>query len=283
MSFLANRTGFKISPKIIGETAAFLLGFALTAVIAMFDYLAGSQVLLNPLYIFPIALVAFFSGLWLHIAVIMALSLAAQLTLFISYPISNIAIVLNESVSVLAATLMALTAGKARTEMLALERLATTDKLTGLANRDSFLDSLTRLVESQRRQGGYFCLAILDLDGFKLVNDSKGHRNGDIALLMVADILQQYQRSGDCLARLGGDEFALLLTSTNDADCLALCRLVCDEIGVRLRNADFAVTASVGCGFFQNPPATIIDAVESVDTAVYEAKERGRGRVVLAG
>lgn len=99
-----------------------------------------------------------------------------------------------------------------------LESLALTDELTGLVNRRGFNQHLKRELAAARRQGsGGGVLVMIDLDGFKAINDTHGHLAGDSYLRQVARLLQAHVRQHDVVARLGGDEFALLLTDTDPA------------------------------------------------------------------
>jgi len=136
---------------------------------------------------------------------------------------------------------VALDNANARSE---LERLAATDDLTGLANRRRFRTELERELAAASREGRPLALLLLDLDGFKAVNDSYGHDLGDEALRTIGAIIKGRLRRSDLAARIGGDEFAILLpnTSRNDADHVA--RDLRDTIANN--TADLALTASIG-------------------------------------
>lgn len=165
------------------------------------------------------------------------------------------------------------------------------DVLTGLPNRVLFLDRLSRTFEKARRQKDRtFALIFLDLDGFKLINDSFGHLMGDQLLVAIANRLEATVRSSDCIARLGrnhtiarlgGDEFTILLEDIVDAEDATR---VAERITVELASP-FAVggqelfpTASMGIALYnpsyQNPEELLRDA----DTAMYSAKALGKKR-----
>lgn len=149
------------------------------------------------------------------------------------------------------------TIAEQRERIAYLESLTTTDELTGLLNRRGFYGHFRRELAAARRHGGDGhsghsgggVLVIIDLDGFKRINDTHGHMAGDAYLRQVARLLAGAVREQDVVARLGGDEFALLLTGM-DADCGALrARQIAEAAGrhsVRWNNAELPVRFSYG-------------------------------------
>ena len=121
---------------------------------------------------------------------------------------------------------------------------------------------------------------MIDLDGFKLLNDAKGHQAGDTALKLVADILRTHPRRTDVVARLGGDEFVVLMPNTGSAACQRLTRQLVVVIAHRMTRAGFGVTASIGSASFTEPPESATTALQRADAAMYEAKTRGKGCAV---
>jgi diguanylate cyclase (GGDEF)-like protein len=162
------------------------------------------------------------------------------------------------------------------------EEAAFTDHLTGLANRRRFERQLEREVARTRRYGHPFCLLMLDIDHFKAVNDTYGHEGGDEALRRLGHVLQTGTRGVDTAARIGGEEFAVILTETDFAHGL--------EVAERLRNTiketnileNLRVTVSIGLAEFGEPLRDGRELYGSADAALYEAKRRGRDRVVTA-
>ena len=165
-----------------------------------------------------------------------------------------------------------------------LGRRALHDDLTGLPNRALFWEHLAHRLElADRRQTG-FAVLFLDLDDFKVVNDTLGHAAGDRLLVDVASRLRASLRAGDTAARVGGDEFVVLLddVATTEAAMVVAERLsealrVPYEIGTDRR----IVTASVGVAVGQDGLGTADEVVAATDGAMYEAKRRGGGRCVL--
>jgi diguanylate cyclase (GGDEF)-like protein len=152
------------------------------------------------------------------------------------------------------------------------------DPLTGLPNRNLFLDRLGRtLAQTQRRQTSA-AVIFLDLDQFKLVNDSLGHAAGDELLSAVAPRLEQALRPSDTIARFGGDEFAILADVRAERDAIRVAERIKTALRrpFKLRYREHFVSASMGISIGsigKEPEAMIRDA----DAALYRAKERGRG------
>ncbi|HEY0776375.1 MAG TPA: EAL domain-containing protein [Gemmatirosa sp.] len=176
----------------------------------------------------------------------------------------------------------------------ALVRQAFHDALTGLANRAYFGDRLRDALARAQVAGspGRVAVLVLDLDGFKAVNDSFGHAAGDALLIEVAERLLQATRGGDAVARLGGDEFAILLERVQeDADAAAVAERVIAALEpsftVSGRRTDVGVSVGIARGSsVADAPldGTALDAsamLRNADVAMYEAKARGKGRWVL--
>jgi diguanylate cyclase (GGDEF)-like protein/PAS domain S-box-containing protein len=164
-----------------------------------------------------------------------------------------------------------------------LNHIAYHDDLTGLANRHSFHQRLDAAVERTRLDPGYrFAVLYLDLDRFKLVNDSLGHGAGNQLLREVAARLRASVRPADLVARLGGDEFAALVEAVGDPQIvLQMADRVLDELSrpMQLLGTEVASGVSVGITFSDLGYRTGDEIMRDVDLAMYEAKAAGRGRV----
>jgi diguanylate cyclase (GGDEF)-like protein/PAS domain S-box-containing protein len=167
-----------------------------------------------------------------------------------------------------------------------LRQLAERDPLTGLHNRRSFVHALrgrlSALERSPRRAGGDWMLLIIDLDGFKLVNDTCGHATGDAVLVAVAAAIRDRTRLEDTVGRLGGDEFAVLFRS-DLTDAAAIGQEIVGRIAAAARSVPGAppVTASVGSVRLR-PGYRAEDGLAAADAAMYRAKRAGKARVVEA-
>ena len=166
----------------------------------------------------------------------------------------------------------------------ALEQMARYDDLTGLPNRHLLIDRIEDAIRRGRRHGGVVGVMFLDLDRFKLVNDSLGHDVGDSLLTLVAYRLRTIVREEDTVARLGGDEFVVLCNGLADVGALT-------DVAVRLAdvlrapfsvgNDEVFVTASIGISIWDGGDETALELLRYADTAMYRAKEHGRARFEL--
>lgn len=162
-----------------------------------------------------------------------------------------------------------------------IEHLAHHDPLTGLPNRRLFEDRLEQALALARRMGRQVALLYLDLDRFKDVNDTLGHRAGDELLRAVAARLKRLLRGADTLARLGGDEFAVLQTelkAPTDAAALAERLMTGAAAPFRVADQDVETGTSVGIALFPDDGATADQLRANADIALYSAKASGRGR-----
>ncbi|MDG1582250.1 EAL domain-containing protein [Pseudomonas sp. GOM6] len=159
---------------------------------------------------------------------------------------------------------------------------ASHDALTGLANRREFEYRLAQLLARMLRQPGRHALMFIDLDQFKLVNDTCGHAAGDELLRQVCEALQAHLREGDTLARLGGDEFGVILENCPSDAALRVAealRVAVQDLRFAWGERLFSISASIGV--VQVPPGqvSLADLLRTADLACYSAKERGRNRV----
>jgi diguanylate cyclase (GGDEF)-like protein/PAS domain S-box-containing protein len=155
------------------------------------------------------------------------------------------------------------------------------DPLTGLPNRTLLLDRIEHASARSERSGRHLAVLLVDLDGFKLINDAHGHLVGDELLVAVAERLTAVMRGGDTVARLGGDEFAVLcedVGSVGDADRVAarLAEAMAEPFGVG--DGETYVTASIGITVRSGRQASPDLLLREADAAMYRAKETGRAR-----
>jgi diguanylate cyclase (GGDEF)-like protein/PAS domain S-box-containing protein len=163
-----------------------------------------------------------------------------------------------------------------------LSHLAHHDALTGLYNRRRFEEELGLQVAYSERYGVSLSVLLIDLDQFKVINDTHGHRAGDEVIGSAAAALRGRLRVNDVIARLGGDEFAVLLPATGNAEAVYVAEQLRAAIADERHgeSASLAVTASIGVATFASGKTTADDLLADADIAMYEAKDAGRDRVV---
>ncbi|MCX7512919.1 diguanylate cyclase domain-containing protein [Frateuria hangzhouensis] len=166
---------------------------------------------------------------------------------------------------------------------------ATHDMLTGLPNRTLFHDRLQAAMRYAAEGGPGFALALLDIDGFKGVNDRHGHPAGDTLLQAIAARLKLNSRARDTVARLGGDEFALIVGELDDLPvlmkrCRELCTRLAEPYPLVSAQGSFVVnvSASVGIALWSADTGADEALIQAADRALYQAKESGKNRCVLA-
>lgn len=160
-----------------------------------------------------------------------------------------------------------------------IERQAVTDGLTGVANRRSFNESLTKEFERAKRYGQPLSLAVIDLDYLKKINDTYGHMTGDEAIKSIGTVLQQSSRSIDITARYGGEEFCVLLPNTD----IDMAEQLAERLRRLIRETEIdgpgALSASIGVASFPLHADGAEDLFLRADEALYRAKQDGRNRV----
>ena len=169
-----------------------------------------------------------------------------------------------------------------------IHQLAFYDPLTHLANRRLFVERIEHARQISQRSRQYGALLMLDLDHFKVLNDTQGHYAGDKLLFEVGQRLRQHVREADTVARFGGDEFVVLLEDLNSKKDTAvnLASAIAEKIQFELRRPyqltdryEYRITHSIGVVLFQGEGTSVEDLLKQVDVALYEAKAAGRNTI----
>ena len=163
-----------------------------------------------------------------------------------------------------------------------LSHVAQFDSVTGLPNRTLFRDRLSQAMARARRRKSALALIFLDLDGFKEINDTLGHKAGDRLLRAVGARLKHSLREGDTVARLGGDEFTVILEDLHDRDeASAVAQKVLGALTkpLTLDKKEFSVTASAGLTVYPEDSRSVETLLKNADTAMYYAKDKGKNNL----
>lgn len=172
-----------------------------------------------------------------------------------------------------------ITARKKTEELL--DYMSSHDFLTDLPNRINFEKKIMEVIQEAHEQGQYIALFYVDLDNFKLVNDTFGHEMGDRLLKMVAIALQKHIRKGDMLARIGGDEFAIILRGLRKPEYAAtIARKLLDTLATiaTVNGKEVLTNASIGIAIYPLNGTSPVELIQNADTAMYVAKTNGKGQ-----
>ena len=165
-----------------------------------------------------------------------------------------------------------------------LQRQALTDELTRLPNRRHLSDHLSQSLAAAKRDNSLLALLYIDLDGFKLVNDSLGHSSGDVLLVQVAERLISRLRKSDTLTRIGGDEFTVVLKGIkkkDEAQAVAESLLKALKPPFHVEGQEITIGASIGISTFPDLASDEIDLLQQADNAMYAAKRSGKNHVAF--
>ena len=164
------------------------------------------------------------------------------------------------------------------------EKLARTDMLTGLNNRRAFFEMGKPILKNAHRYGHPLSMVMLDIDNFKLINDTYGHASGDEVLKAVANVLSQGTRESDVSGRLGGEEFAIILQETDltaAQELIERLRKKVEQTCIHFKSQEISVTASFGVAKLDTKFDNFDKLIDRADYALYQAKKEGRNRVVI--
>lgn len=167
-----------------------------------------------------------------------------------------------------------------------LEKKASIDPLTQTENRSEFEEFCRRInLHMLRKSDLSFCVMLLDIDNFKAINDSHGHKIGDIVLTQFSQVVKQTLRDGDRLFRTGGEEFVVVSANVLPEDALAFgerIRKAVEELEIFTNELTLRVTCSIGICVVDPSTVDLLDAVQRADSAMYQAKRQGKNCCVLA-
>ena len=194
----------------------------------------------------------------------------------------SVAPIRDRAAAIVGAVLVIQDMSRERQYAARLSNLASHDALTGLLNRREFEQRVRTIVERRDPDEGQHAVLYLDLDQFKVVNDTSGHAAGDELLRQVGALLRPRLREGDVLARLGGDEFGVLLPHCPPAPALRIAealRKAIVDFRFAWKNRSFTIGVSIGLVNLAEGPHTLASALSAADAACYLAKDKGRNRV----
>ncbi len=265
------------------RVACFALVLGTILLISALDVFSGVELRVFPLYYLPITFAAWYLG-WLGAVAAAALSTfgwyaSNQLA---GMQFSHALIWAGNSISQgLSFATVGLLVAALRSTMARERTLSRMDLLCPLLNRRAFFEESIRLLALCRRSKRPITLAYLDLDNFKAVNDSRGHKAGDDLLRTVAQVLTASIRSSDVAARLGGDEFVILLPEVGPEQAQSVLERLRAAICQSHPDLPSPVSVSVGAVTYMVAPDDLDMMVQRADAVMYSAKNEGKNRVYL--
>ncbi|MBI2275788.1 MAG: GGDEF domain-containing protein [Dechloromonas sp.] len=265
-------------PAMVAFGGSFILMTAIFAAGISLDF----SVRLFVLYVIPLMAIGLHCERYLSYFAAIGIVLVFEAVTLTKFDIDFRTTITNLFFEGVVAGMIVLVASAARANYLKVLQQSTTDPLTNLANRRAFESIANQEIARQKRYGGIFSLAVLDLDGFKEINDSKGHRTGDEALVLFAKAIRANTREADSVARIGGDEFIVLMPNMTGEVAVSLCHHLREIVAARMAEAGFAVTVSIGMATITQPPESVETVIAWADAAMYEAKKNGKNCVVCA-
>ena len=261
-----------------------LLGLSIAGVmlvlVGLLDYFTGNEVGFALFYLFPVMLGTWAAGRWAGFAIA---TISALLWLFTDLTTGHnhqpLSPFWNAAMRLGIFTLVAQLVIHLK-NMIEFERaVSRTDHLTGAANRRAFIEALGSESNRSNRFQHTFSLVYIDVDNFKQLNDSEGHKTGDEALRVIAETLNRNLRNVDLVGRIGGDEFAILLPECGKAaasEVVSRCFAACSR-EIRARN--WPIGLSMGVGIFNQSDRTVDELLACADKAMYQSKCLGKNRI----
>jgi diguanylate cyclase (GGDEF)-like protein len=284
-SFLAWATNFE--PGRHARYALLTIAVALTLLLGLVRVATEARFTFSLLLLLPTMMAAWYLGhRWGFAVASLAVGAWLVADLLAVDNFDSIDAYINAGVRAVVFWLVAAAFAALRAAHRQLNALAHSDALTGLANRRLF----NATIEVERRRAARFAhplsLASLDLDGFKALNDRRGHAAGDAVLVEVGRWLGEWLREVDCAARVGGDEFAIVLPECGPDAARGLAARLRDAWAQRAPHRRHGIDVSIGIVTFEPPPPSVDEMIAAADGAMYEAKREGKGttrhRVVAA-
>jgi diguanylate cyclase (GGDEF)-like protein len=251
--------------------------------LTLIDLSSGNEVSFSVFYLIPVTLAAWYCGLLPGI--LMALTATVVLEAINSheglrYSAQWISL-WNPAARFIFYALIAYLLVQLRHSREMLRELASTDPLTGLANRRVVTGQLDAEIARQKRTGNPLTLVFIDLDHFKALNDRQSHAAGDLALQTVAAILRSGLREADLAARLGGDEFSLILPETNGVQASPFLTRLHDALLQGMQQKGWPITFSIGA--LHGVSAMSSDAwINAADKLMYDVKRSGGNAIALS-
>ncbi|MHB8698085.1 MAG: GGDEF domain-containing protein [Sulfuricaulis sp.] len=264
------------------KTIIVAISVLLTGLVGFAGYRAGPEISFSIFYVLPVAIASWYgsraAGLLIAVVVAATLNIVELLSgvqhshPFIVYwnAVANLGMV----------AMLAYLFSSIRKRLQKERELADTDPLTRACNRRRFYQHAEEEIQRAQRYRHPFSIAYIDLDNFKIVNDSHGHETGDYLLCTVVAVMSDNARETDVVARLGGDEFAILFVETGSQEAAGALDKIRARLMAAMRQAAWPVTFSIGMVTYEAAPVDVRQVLKQVDEMMYVAKKGGKDRII---
>jgi len=261
-------------------TFAVQLGFGLLFAILLLDILSPDDYRFVLLYLFPAAIIALNAkSIKVVIAALIIATLFENYFLFRDdyYPLyfTNIE-ALNFFIRFLATLLIVWLARSLRRSQLRVNRMASTDSLTGLWNRRWARTLIEQAIARLQEKGEIFSVALIDVNEFKKINDQRGHLVGDQVLTKIAYELLKFSSDEVTLCRLGGDEFLVIALNTNEVQMHQLSDDIVNRVNQVMQDSGYPVSLSIGSATYSETPKSVSEILHQVDLEMYRHKTQNK-------
>jgi diguanylate cyclase (GGDEF)-like protein len=273
-----------MSPHVLGRMlqrrpAVAVAGALVTVVgVGWIDRVTGDRISFSLFYLIPVAAAAWVAGSRIGVLVSLFASVTSLLGDVWGVGFQDVVPVWNALVRLGVLLVIAIALGQLKTSLEVQRELANTDPLTGVLNPRAFDAIAERELARYLRYQRPLALAYIDLDRFKLVNDTLGHSIGDRLLQTVASELVAHVRPSDVVVRMGGDEFAVLMPETTLEEAGIAFERIREQVLERMRFHGWPVNLSVGLSTCSGPGSTVDALIADADRAMYEDKRRTAAR-----
>ncbi len=265
------------------KTFMIVLGIALICVVSLLDYLTG-DIPFSIFYLIPICFITWYTGTQTGILTSVACALIYFFDEYTDVMIPAYWPLIYWNATIILGFFLVVTYSLSRLKSaLDKEKIySRTDYLTQALNGRSFRELVENELIRAKRYERQITVVYIDLDDFKLVNDTFGHSVGDELLCQVVQTIRNTLRRTDVVARLGGDEFAVLLPETSSEQAKVLIDRIQEFLVDVMRENKWPVTFSIGVASFVRPPSSFDELIKAADSTMYTAKKDGKNKVSYA-
>ncbi|MFC1850850.1 GGDEF domain-containing protein [candidate division CSSED10-310 bacterium] len=260
------------------KTAITSYSFILIVILGFADHRLGPELSFSVFYLGPVFLASWFGScaIGLLVSFVAAITwLTADLVSGQQYSLWFIPL-WNSFVRLLFFLITVYLLTVIRRKLKTEENLADTDSLTGLLNGRAFYEHVNDEIERAKRYNHPFTLAYIDLDNFKIINDTQGHNEGDKVLRTVAAVMKTNTRQSDIVGRLGGDEFACFFPETDFGGGEGTVKNLFPSLVEAMNRNNWSITFSMGVVTFQKPLETVTEMIKYADDVMYTVKKKGK-------